>query len=113
MVISHGTIRILPNISQSKDKQTMKFGQLIEYSKRNFFSQKTKNDAGGLVPDLNKNNTFKTLDSWSRGMLNFHSLEKGLGIIFPPHFVYDFSRKTFITVKLRLNAPLEYEPLDF
>ena len=33
-------IRILPNISQSKDNQTIKFGQLIEYNKRNFFLQK-------------------------------------------------------------------------
>ena len=23
-------------------------------------------------------------------MLNFHFLEKGLGIVLPPHFVYDF-----------------------
>ena len=30
-------IHILPNISQSKDNQTMKFGQLIEYNKRNIF----------------------------------------------------------------------------
>ena len=27
-------IHILPNISQSKSNQTMKFGQLIEYNKR-------------------------------------------------------------------------------
>ena len=33
-------IRILTNISQSKAKQTMKFGQLIEYNKRNIFLQK-------------------------------------------------------------------------
>ena len=26
-------------------------------------------------------------------MLNFDFLEKGLGILFPPHFEYDFSRK--------------------
>ena len=30
-------IRILPNISQSKGKQTMKLGQLIEYNKGNIF----------------------------------------------------------------------------
>ena len=28
-------MHILPNISQSKDNQTMKLGQLIEYNKRN------------------------------------------------------------------------------
>ena len=33
-------IHILPDISQSKDNQTAKFGQLIEYIKRNIFLQK-------------------------------------------------------------------------
>ena len=33
-------IHILSNISQSKGSQTMKFGQLIEYNKRNIFLQK-------------------------------------------------------------------------
>ena len=33
-------IHILPNISQSKDNQTMKFGLLIKYNKRNIFIQK-------------------------------------------------------------------------
>ena len=27
----------LPNVSQRKDSQTMKFGQLIEHNKRNIF----------------------------------------------------------------------------
>ena len=33
-------IHIFPNISQSKDNQTMKFAQLIEYNNRNIFLQK-------------------------------------------------------------------------
>ena len=33
-------IHILPNISQSKDNQAMKFGQLIDYDKINVFLQK-------------------------------------------------------------------------
>ena len=33
-------IHILPNISQSKGNQTMKFGQLMEYKKINIFLQK-------------------------------------------------------------------------
>ena len=33
-------IHIMPNISQSNGKQTMKFGQFIEYNKRNIFLQK-------------------------------------------------------------------------
>ena len=33
-------IHILPNISPNKGNQTIKFGQLIEYNKRNIFLQK-------------------------------------------------------------------------
>ena len=33
-------VHILPNIAQSKDNQTMIFGQLIGYNKRNIFLQK-------------------------------------------------------------------------
>ena len=44
MTLQHGLqtipIHILPNISQSKGNQTMKFGQLIEHNKRNTFLQK-------------------------------------------------------------------------
>ena len=35
-------IHILPNISQSKGNQTMKFGQLIGYNKRNIFLQRLR-----------------------------------------------------------------------
>ena len=34
-------IHMLPNISQSKGNQTMKFGLLIEYNKRNVFLKKS------------------------------------------------------------------------
>ena len=33
-------IHNLPNTSQNKDNQTMKFGQLMEYNKINYFLQK-------------------------------------------------------------------------
>ena len=33
-------IHILPSISRSKDNQTMKFDQLIEYNMRNIFVEK-------------------------------------------------------------------------
>ena len=47
------TIHILPNISQSKDNQTMKLGQLIEYNKRNnFLKNYAQNEVERLVPDL-------------------------------------------------------------
>ena len=47
------TIHILPNISESKDNQTMKLGQLIEYNKRNnFLKNYVENEVERLVPDL-------------------------------------------------------------
>ena len=46
-------IQILPNISQSKGNQTMKFGQFIEYKKINiFFKNYAENEAGRLIQDL-------------------------------------------------------------
>ena len=47
---------------------------------------------------------YKTLDYWSRGMLNFDFLRKGLGIVSPPHFVYGWSRKMFF-VLYSINWP--------
>ena len=45
-------INILPNISRSIGNQTMKFGQLIEYSAKSVFIQNhSRNEALRLVPD--------------------------------------------------------------
>ena len=44
----------------------------------------------------NRNKLLKTLHYWSRDMLNFVILNKGLGITSPAHFVYDFSTKMFL-----------------
>ena len=121
-------IHILPNISQSKGNQAMKFGQLIEYNKRNIFLQKlckkwcqetssrplsifkksltwgeskwpaVKFQYISIAVNLsyNKNKLYKILDYWSRDMPNFGFSEKGLGLLSPPHFVHDFSRKMFL-----------------
>ena len=43
----------------------------------------------------NKNKLYKTLDYRSKDMLNFNFSEKGLGLVFPPYFEHDFSRKMF------------------
>ena len=43
-----------------------------------------------------KQNTYKTLECWSRDMLNFDFLENGPEIVSLPHFVYDFSRRFFL-----------------
>ena len=46
-------IHILPNVSQSKGSQTMKFDQLIEYDRRDhFFLNYAENEAEILVPDI-------------------------------------------------------------
>ena len=44
----------------------------------------------------NKSKLQKTLDYWSRDLLNFEFLKKGLWIVSPPHFAYYFSRKIFL-----------------
>ena len=44
----------------------------------------------------NKTKLYKTLDHWSRDMLNFNFSEKDLGLVSPPHFVNDFLRKMFL-----------------
>ena len=56
------SIHLLPNISLNKDNSTMKFGQLMEYNKRNTFLQNTHRKLGRgfcyrkvskiFVPDL-------------------------------------------------------------
>ena len=42
-----------------------------------------------------KNKICKTLENWSRDMLNFSVVENGLWIVSLPHFVYDFLRNVF------------------
>ena len=44
----------------------------------------------------NRKNLFKILHCWSRDMLIFDILDKGLGIVSPAHIVYDFSTKIFL-----------------
>ena len=44
----------------------------------------------------NKNKLYKVSDYRSRDMFNFDFLEKGQGIVSPPYFVNDFSRKMFL-----------------
>ena len=47
------TIHILPNISRSKGKETLKVGQLIEHKKRNIFLLLSyENEAVRLIPEL-------------------------------------------------------------
>ena len=46
-------MQIFPNISRSKDNQTMKLGHLREYNKRNIFKKNMqKIKEGRLVPEI-------------------------------------------------------------
>ena len=40
-------MHILPNISRSKESQTIEFGQLIEYNKRNILLENSYTKCGG------------------------------------------------------------------
>ena len=44
----------------------------------------------------NKNKLYKILRLSIQRHAKFYFLEKGVGLVFPPHFVYDFSRKMFL-----------------
>ena len=52
----------------------------------------------------NKNKLYKTLDYWSKDIPNFDFLGKGLGIVSPTHFAYDFSTKMFLMLN-SINLP--------
>ena len=39
-----------------------------------------------------RNKLFKAFHYWSRDMLNFNILDKGLRMVSPVHFVYDFDK---------------------
>ena len=45
----------------------------------------------------NKNKLYETfIGYWFRDILNFGFLEKAVGIVSPPDFMYDFSSKMFL-----------------
>ena len=48
----------------------------------------------------NDNKLYKCSDCLSRKILNFVFFEKGLELVSPPHFVYEFSRKIFLIFHL-------------
>ena len=70
----------------------------------NMFNRRSKQVVSSLVsiyfdsPQLriHKNKLCKTLNYWSRDMFNFSFPDKSLGLVSPPYFVYNFSRKMFL-----------------
>ena len=58
-------MHILPNISRSKSNQTMKYGQLMKYNKRNTFIERLYTKYGGETiprPFAKKSKSGKSLD---------------------------------------------------
>ena len=120
----------------------MKFGQVFEYNKRNIFLEKSwrkcdretsskslffnkalfevKASGAALFQYISivlnlaysKNKLYRTLDYWSRDMLNFDFLKQGLGIVSPAHFLNDFSRKMLL-VLYSINWLNFFVPLSF
>ena len=92
-------ILTLANISQSKDNQIMKYKTSFYFLKK--LDTRWKQVVRILVliyfdsPQLalQKSKRYKTLDYWSRDMLNFNFSEKGLRLVSPTHFANNFSRK--------------------
>ena len=94
--------------SNSSQKNVLLLTALVQYNKRNIFLRKScrrsrrETSARPICCFLRKlylrslnlaYNLSKILGYWSRDMLDFHFLEKGVGIVSPLHFVYDFSKK--------------------
>ena len=70
-------VHILPNISRSKDNQTMKFGQLIEYNMRNSFLEKSYKKCGGETiprPFPKASKLSISLDQWFKILNSLLSL---------------------------------------
>ena len=67
-------IHIMSNISRSKDNQTMKLVQLIEYYKRNIFLEKSYTKCNGeTIPrPISKNSKLSiSLDQYSKVLYSF------------------------------------------
>ena len=71
-------LHILHNILRGKGNQTIKFGQLIEYNKRNIFLEKSYTKCGGdTFPDhfrKNQNLAYLWINSLKFYTVSFHCM---------------------------------------
>ena len=77
-------IHILRNISRSKGSHTMKFGQLIEYNKRNIFLEKSYTKCAGetILRPFSKNSKLSiSLDQESKVLCGLFLLYVKLRVI--------------------------------
>ena len=109
----------MPNILRSKANKTLNIAQVIDYNNKKMFLQKSCRKWGSKTSSTlffkksftwgtskwsaayfqsllialnlpsNLNKIYETLEYWSRNILNFYFLEKGVGIVSLPHFVYN------------------------
>ena len=94
-------MNILPNISRNKDKQTMKFGQLIEHNMWNICLEKSSTIYGG---EANPRNFYKK-SVWPLAFSLHKAFKKNwLELISLPHFLHDFWREIVLTLYL-INWP--------
>ena len=112
------TINIFPNNARIKSNLALKFGKLIEYVMINIFLQKWIYIFKGIyfgchcgiyifllsvTLTYNQNKLYKISYCWSRDLLNFDFLEKGLWLVSQPQFVHYFSRKMFLVLYILLT----------
>ena len=61
----------------------------------------------------NKNKLYKTLDYWSRDMLNFSFSEKSVGLVSQSHLVYDLSgKKIFMLHSIKFHCHVAFTSRD-
>ena len=104
---------------ETSSTPVFKFKKKLIWSENQWSATKSQYISIALNLPYSKNKLYKTLDYWSRDMLNFNFSEKVLGLVSPPHFAYDFSRKRFFILHF-INClnfivwlPLLFEILDY
>ena len=135
-LLTNTCIQTFPNISRSKDNQTMKFGQLLEYNIRNIFLGKshTKCDGEAIPRPLskNRNRTYLCVNSLKFYPISFYCmpswaisqnietkpqticfyftlsffLKRGLELDSLPHFLHNFCRKIFFLLYTLLTEEI-------
>ena len=68
-------MHILPNISRSKDNETMKFGELVEYNMRKFFFEKSYTKCGGKT--IPRNCAYFWINSRKFYTVSFYYMSSG------------------------------------
>ena len=68
-------MHILPNISRSKDNQSMKFGELVEYNMRKIIFEKSYTKCGGKT--IARNYTYLWINSRKFYTVSFYYLSSG------------------------------------